>query len=546
MGAGSGNGPLVPSLSAFAVCSLLEKYCPSYVDPKFTSKMEECLDRIADGENTKESRMLYLEEYYGGSDGLAAHVEKINKELHGDEVRRVHLPTLKSDKNGIFIGPWGPYLKRLHDDDSKPPMVAHLPMNLASDISSITDEAIEAILVSKERNGNLLGYHPDDGRPIRLRIGRFGTYLQWGEPGDKNTTNHSLPKHSHKRDDSVEPTLSLDDAISYVNLPRLVSEMNGMSITAGLGPYGPYLKFNNTYVGLNADDGNILTIQADEAEEIIKQRVLNKSDKKKRGVLSVLGEKEGHQLTLKAGKFGSYINWKSINVRLPPTYNMSSGQLMQLEEAWELISSKAKLDRSSKRDGKQGKRDLQDSSVLKSKDTTNNLPPRPRRPMTAYFYFCAEKRPEISSTVKKLSEISKELSRMWTQLESVPNGRISYEVQASKAKAQYEQEMDEWRKLCDQPPTDHMLSASNTTLEVFDDTHVRKQAQSDGEVKMKKAPSAYMIFCRDNRERVSITADGDRLRLGDISRHLAKLWKECDEQVKEGYRVKAKQYPLTT
>jgi topoisomerase IA-like protein len=48
------------------------------------------------------------------------------------------------------------------------------------------------------------------------------------------------------RDDYTEPTLSLDDAISYINLPRVVSELNGMPITAGLGPYGAYLKYNNT------------------------------------------------------------------------------------------------------------------------------------------------------------------------------------------------------------------------------------------------------------------------------------------------------------
>jgi hypothetical protein len=120
------------------------------VDPTFTARMEERLDRIADGESTHDARRAYLDEYYGDTDGLAAQVEKINKELSEDEARRVHLPTLKGDI-GIFIGPHGPYIKRL-DDHSKSPHVAQLPLSMATDISSITDESLEDILLKDDRS----------------------------------------------------------------------------------------------------------------------------------------------------------------------------------------------------------------------------------------------------------------------------------------------------------------------------------------------------------------------------------------------------------
>jgi hypothetical protein len=245
------------------------------------------------------------------------------------------------------------------------------------------------------------------------------------------------------------------------------------------------------------------------------------------------------------GRFGSYLNWKSINVRLPSTYNASTSQPIQLNEAWELISAKTKKEQSPK-NGKKGKEDLTSSDLI-STETKENLPPRPRRPMSAYLYFCAGKRPEVSSSLKTLSEISKELSRLWSQLESVPNGRKPYEVQASEAKAQYEQEIDIWRKLFSPPATVDVSSSTNATLQVFKHgVQVKEEVHNKEDVKMKRAPSAYMIFCRDNRDKVSITADGERLRLGDVTKHLAKLWKECDEEKKDVYRVKAKQFSSTS
>ena len=503
--------------------------------------MEERLDRIADGENTQETRRTYLEEYYGGSEGLAAQVEKINHDLSGDEVRRVDLPTLKNDKVGIFIGPWGPYVKRL-DNDFKSKQVAQLPIDMTTDISRITDESLEAILASKENNGQLLGRHPDDRRPVRLRIGRFGAYLQWGEPDEKNTTNHSLPKHfnrfldSHEDtlDEYNEPHLSLEDAVAYINLPRVVSEMNGKQIIAGLGPYGPYLKYNNSYVGLKSGQGDILTIKADAAEEIIKDSFRSSSTKKNRDV--VLGDKDGFPVTLKTGRFGSYINWKSINVRLPSISNVSSNSTLQLKEACELISTYVNKERSLTRGRSQKNRF--NSYEHKSTDTKNDyLPPRPRRPMSAYLYFCADKRPEVSNSVKTLSEVSKVLSILWTQLGSIPNGREAYEVQAAQSKFRYDHEMIEWRRLCDPSFIEikESLPVDYTTQTFIHEA----RAKEDVRRTVKRSPSAYMLFCQDNREKVSVTA-GEKLRFGDVTKRLAKLWNECDEEIKDDYRVKAK------
>lgn len=178
---GSGRGPLCPSLSAFVVCTLLEKHFPSYVDPTFTADMEGKLDSIASGNKEEVTRVQYLEDYYGGENGLAAQVDRVDKVVDASEARRADLPGLLTKNNdgeddvGLFIGPWGAYIQRLGASDSadgtKPP-TANLPQGMAADLSTITPEVLNALLAAKEKDGILLGQHPKDGRNIRLKIGR--------------------------------------------------------------------------------------------------------------------------------------------------------------------------------------------------------------------------------------------------------------------------------------------------------------------------------------------------------------------------------------
>lgn len=178
---GSGRGPLCPSLSAFVVCTLLEKHFPSYVDPSFTADMEGKLDSIASGNKEDVTRVQYLEDYWGGEEGLAAQVDRVDKVVDASEARRANLPGLLTKNNdeeddiGLFIGPWGAYIQRMgvsDGTDGKKPPTANLPQGMAADLSTITPEVLNALLAAKEKDGILLGQHPKDGRNIRLKIGR--------------------------------------------------------------------------------------------------------------------------------------------------------------------------------------------------------------------------------------------------------------------------------------------------------------------------------------------------------------------------------------
>lgn len=256
-----GREPLVPSLSAFVVCSFLEKHFRNYMDPDFTAEMEEQLDQIACGAQGVD-RVSLLDEFYAGENGLVARAKYVDKNVAANEARKSSLPT-------IFIG-----------------TCVQQKMSRTKDTTSSIPRCL---LSSREEHGELMGIHPDDGRPIRLKLGQHGAFLQWGEEGEDRTTTHPLPKHlegaepgTDAEDDTSHEAISsmigltFDEAVGYVKLPRTVCLFNGIPIFAAIGPYGPYLKYNNSFVSLSQTDGDVLTVDAETAERVVTEGIINK------------------------------------------------------------------------------------------------------------------------------------------------------------------------------------------------------------------------------------------------------------------------------
>ena len=540
---GGGRGPMVPSLSAFVVCSLLENHCPSYVDPSFTATMEERLDEIARGEEGAE-RVKYLDEYYAGENGLAAQVLAIELSVDSNDARRANLPGLSTnvasggDDIGLFIGPWGPYVQNLSKDlaDGEKPPTAALPAGMASDLSTISISSLEALLIARENDGFRLGSHPDDDREIRLKVGRYGAFLQWGISGEEGTTTHSLPKHlsnvknldfdlAADKDVSLRSMigLTLEEAIGYVSLPRIVCTYNELPILAAIGPYGPYLKYNNSFVSLTKATGDVLTINEEVAIQVVTDGIINKSSKLARGVLAEIGEKDGSMVTIKDGRFGKYISWKKINAKVPLEYLENPSEL-PVDEAWALLLEK-------------GAGSVVDKKDKNRKTTADswNLPLAPKRPKSAYLHFCAERRSDVMKTFSTLGDVSKEIARLWAATEKDDGARQQFDALAAEEKVEYEKQKEQWTIEC-QKIMNSLPSSSARKTSVSDkkksssrvngeETTKRKSTSPD---KPKKGLSSYLFFCAEKRPEVSQNVK----RLGDISKELAKLWSETTDRSK--------------
>ena len=160
---------LIPTFTAFAVISLLEGHFPDLVDYAFTARMEDDLDRIADGE---EETLPWLTRFYLGNEGLQKQVAERLDEI---DARQVNSIPLGEDPNGraitLRVGRYGPFLER---DLER----ASVPDTLPPDELTI-EKAIE-LLETQPAGDKILGTDPDTGKVVLARSGRYGPYVQLG------------------------------------------------------------------------------------------------------------------------------------------------------------------------------------------------------------------------------------------------------------------------------------------------------------------------------------------------------------------------------
>ena len=110
----------------------------------------------------------------------------------------------------------------------------------------------------------IIGNHPETNKIIRLKKGKYGPYVEL-DTDDEKPKRASIPKGTSLND------IDLEYSISLLKLPRTVGKYpeNGEIITASIGPYGPYLKYNNNFISLK--DDNVLEINNNRAIDLIKE-----------------------------------------------------------------------------------------------------------------------------------------------------------------------------------------------------------------------------------------------------------------------------------
>jgi len=189
----------------------------------------------------------------------------------------------------------------------------------------------------------VLGVEPASGKPVSVKIGRFGPFVQIGSADDEEKPRFASLLHEQ----SLE-TISLEEALKLFDLPRTVGQLEGKPVVAAIGKFGPYLKFNNTFTTI-PKNFNPINITLIEAEKLILEK--QKKDANKQ----IKSFKEDENVKILNGRFGPYISYNKNNYKIPKGKNPAE---LSIEEAMKIIGeTKEKQEKQGKpeKQGKQGK-----------------------------------------------------------------------------------------------------------------------------------------------------------------------------------------------
>ena len=151
----------------------------------------------------------------------------------------------------------------------------------------------------------VLGTDPKSGKPVSVKIGRFGPVVQIG-----SATDSEKPRFAQLKKDQSIQTITFEEAMDLFKLPRTIGEYEGTEVTIGTGRFGPYVLHNKTYVGLPTQY-DPMAITLEEAVELLKQKQQNEEQKH---LKQFDGEPE---LEVLNGRFGPYLRYKGANYKLP-------------------------------------------------------------------------------------------------------------------------------------------------------------------------------------------------------------------------------------
>ncbi|HXT92839.1 MAG TPA: DNA topoisomerase, partial [Trebonia sp.] len=310
---------LVPSFLAFAVNKLLEGHFGQLVDYEFTAQMEDALDEIARGEA---ERVPWLRRFYFGDDGRGNGAAPAVSTDRSDESPGLGLKALVSDIGGIDprdvssfpldgtdivvrVGKFGPYLER--SDGQK----ANVPEDMAPD--ELTPEKAEE-LFNVPSGDKPLGSDPESGHQLVAKAGRFGPYVTEVLPeGTKDKPRTASLLKSMDLD-----TVTLDDALKLLSLPRTLGEVDGEPVTVQNGRYGPYVKRGAESRSL-ASEEDMFTVSLDQAKALLAEpKARGRGRAAAAPPLRELGNDPatGKPMVIKDGRFGPYVTDGETNASL--------------------------------------------------------------------------------------------------------------------------------------------------------------------------------------------------------------------------------------
>jgi len=321
---------LVPTWVAFAVSQLLEAHLPDLVDYRFTAQMEDDLDAISRGES---GHVAYLKNFYFGNGhaGLKKQLANKTDEIDARDISRIFIGKPEGGED-IFVrvGRFGPFLEQGERR-------ASIPEETCPD--DVTIDSALAMLDQAAQGEEPLGICPDTHKPIFLKVGRFGPYVQRGmADGDEKPQNASLLKGMKPED------VTLEVAIRLLSLPRELGNhpQTSQPVVAYNGRFGPYVKSGDETRSLPSDISP-LDVTFQQAVDLLAQpKQMRRGFGAPKEPLKTFGESPVTKSPVKLleGRYGPYVTDGTTNASLPKGAGIEE---LTMEQALELLAARAAL-----------------------------------------------------------------------------------------------------------------------------------------------------------------------------------------------------------
>ncbi len=171
-----------------------------------------------------------------------------------------------------------------------------------------------------------LGIDPKSGRPVFVKIGRFGPVVQIGAAEDDEK-----PRFSQLPASKSMETITLEEALELFKLPRTIGEFEGGEVVIGSGRFGPYILHEKKYVSLPKSE-DPMTVTLDTAITLIRQKRMQEEQRHLKAF------DEDPKLEVMNGRYGPYIAYDGKNYRIPKAQHETAASL-SYEECMEIVKN---------------------------------------------------------------------------------------------------------------------------------------------------------------------------------------------------------------
>ncbi|HEX5102741.1 MAG TPA: type I DNA topoisomerase [Pirellulaceae bacterium] len=326
---------LVPTWTAFSVAKLLEQHLPDLVDYEFTAQMEDLLDAISRQEHDS---LTYLSDFYFGKKNSQEHPglkQQLDSKLGEIDARDMSRFPLGKPAEGphreevaVRVGKFGPFIEQGERKASIPDDLPPDELTLAKAL-----EMLDQASVGDEP----LGIHPDTQRPVYLKTGRFGPYVQMpADDEDEKPKNASLLSGMKPED------VTLEVAIKLLSLPRTLGDHpeSREPVVALSGKFGPYVKCGSETRSLPAEVSPI-DVTFEQALELLaqpKQRGRGRAAPREPLKTFDASPITSQPVKLLSGRYGNYVTDGTTNATLPKDIDPET---LTFQQALDLLAERA-------------------------------------------------------------------------------------------------------------------------------------------------------------------------------------------------------------